>query len=357
MAENTVRSHFHEFSSIENLTGKFLKSLEKYGYLNTSVEWVAMEKIHGANFSFLTDGMEVHVAKRSSILGTESFYGSAVLAEKYKNDIVEIYRRIKEENPNATVVQIFGELFGGHYPGQKHASNLKPVQKGVYYKPEVDFLVFDIKMNTDLVESVDNEGTEKQAWYLSQNEVDKFLDGLTLKGIPVTAKGTIHEIVKLDPVFITTIPQLYGLPPLLDNMAEGYVFKANQRHPSRRSRPIIKSKNNVKFGEVRVKIPGEASNNNSTVNGWINDSLAYCTQNRFNNTISKIGPDSIIPKITGIYVADVVKDFAKDLELNDEDTAEFEKLIKKIRSGVQSYLIQNELIEKWLREYNMAIKE
>jgi hypothetical protein len=37
---------------------------------NKSLEFVAMEKIHGTNFSFVSDGNKVNCCRRSDILGS-----------------------------------------------------------------------------------------------------------------------------------------------------------------------------------------------------------------------------------------------------------------------------------------------
>lgn len=359
MQQSDIVSKFREFASIDNLTGKFAKQLKKLGYVNNLIEWVALEKIHGANLSFVTDGSSIFVAKRSGIISeSEKFHNSTTIMEKYKIDIFEVYRRVKENNPETKTIQVFGEVFGGYYPGFKHES--KPVQKGVYYKPEIDFLVFDIKMNTDIVAFLnktleDLDDTTEQtnettySWYLSQNEIDQYLKDLpNLRGIPVTAKGNFNDLIDMSPIFVTTIPTLFGLPSIDNNLAEGFVLKTNKRHPAHRSRPIIKNKNNNIFSEV-ARTRKLITSNDSEVDKYVDAAVAYCTQNRFNNTISKIGPNNKIEKISGIYVADVLKDFEKDLP--EDEAIEFKKLIKKVKECINSYLLSENNIELWLREY------
>jgi uncharacterized protein YlbG (UPF0298 family) len=370
MDQNGLITYFREFSSIESPSSKHIKQLEKYGYLNSSIEWIALEKIHGANFSFITDGIEIITAKRSGIISEkEKFFNSTAISKKYLDDILTLYHVIKKTNPETTTVQVFGEIFGGYYPG--FTNNMKPVQKGVYYRPEIDFLVFDIKMNTNIsapkiatqIHNNINDGKmidekmvdEKMidekfySWFLSQDEIDKYLKNLPLlRGIPVTARGKFDDIINMSPIFITKIPELYGLPLINNNMAEGYVFKTNNRHPCHRSRPIIKIKNNNVFGEV-VHMP-KVNIGSGVTNQYVENAISYCTKNRFNNTISKIGLENRIEKINGIYVADVVKDFEKDLP--DEELEEFKKSIKKVKEGINSYLLRHGHIESWLKEFH-----
>lgn len=44
------------------------------------------------------------------------------------------------------MVYVYGELFGGGYPDK--VSNYELVQTGVYYTPEIEYCVFDIKVDT-----------------------------------------------------------------------------------------------------------------------------------------------------------------------------------------------------------------
>jgi len=339
-----LNSHFSEFSSIENCKKKYINDLQKYGYIDSVNEWVAMEKIHGANFSFITDGIEIITARRSATLQSdEKFYGHQLIAEKYKSDVLQIHSKIKLDIPNITTIQIFGELFGGYYPGRKNI--MKPVQKEVLYNNEVDFLVFDIKANTRDLDKIDS-------FYLSQDEVDLYLANLLLlRGAPVLARGKFSDIIDMNPVFPTTVPLLYHLSPIEGNVAEGYVFKLNKRHSCQYTRPIIKHKNKT-FKEVSAFTPKILSDN-SLINQYIEKALAYCTQNRFNNTISKIGPDNRIEKIQGIFIADVITDMKKDLELDELE--EFHKIIKKIKEGLTYRLMHLDTINTWLTEYNNPI--
>lgn len=357
--EKDITQNFKEYSSIDGVTQKNIKKLEKYGHLNKNIEWIALEKIHGANLSFLTDGVTISTAKRSGIIDDkENFFNSTKITEKYQKDVLEIFHRIKASNniPNIVTVQLYGEVFGGSYIGFESSS--KPVQKGVYYKPEIDFLIFDIRINTsDIVPNFRENGKEVYwSWYLAQDEINKIVEGLNIKTIPIEKKGPFSEIVTMNPVFVTKIPSLYGLPVIENNMAEGYVFKTNENHVCHHTRPIIKTKNTKIFGEIDMCAEKMCTNLSDNL---ISNLIRYCTQNRFNNTISKIGRDSHIEKITGIYIADVVKDFEKDFndtidELNQEKTTDENRkaYIKKLKGFVHSYLMREGCIEMWLGELN-----
>ncbi len=341
---------FRKFSSIENCADRHILDLQKYGFINDQDEWVAMEKIHGANFSFLTDGNCIHTARRSAILtSNDNFFNHDLIAKKYESDVYQIYQKIKSDNPDTTTIQIFGEIFGGHYPGFK--SMRRPVQKEVLYKNEIDFLVFDIKINKNPENLSDTN--DIFFCFLSQDEIDTYLANLPLlRGVPVLGRGKFNNMISMNPEFPTTIPMMYCLPPIDNNIAEGFVIKLNKRHAGNIIRPIVKHKNK-KFTEskkVLKNLPIVTPNNK-----YVEKTLEYCTQNRFNNTISKIGPDNKIEKIQGIFIADAVTDMKKDL--NPAELEEFEKCVKKIKEYVSQYLFINKITNDWLEEYLSPITE
>lgn len=97
--------------------------------LDAIKKWVALEKIHGANFSFTvhasgSEGQEIsppRAAKRSGFLKTgENFYRlnkhPAILEEEGKKTR-RIFDSLRENDTyhysDACAVTVFGELFGG----------------------------------------------------------------------------------------------------------------------------------------------------------------------------------------------------------------------------------------------------
>jgi len=79
---------FTKYSSIENTYRK--KEIEKIyinGFADNKIKWIVTEKIHGANFSFISDGKKVIAAKRTSILNNNElskFYDADIMMEKYE---------------------------------------------------------------------------------------------------------------------------------------------------------------------------------------------------------------------------------------------------------------------------------
>lgn len=332
---------FSSYESIENLNEKLIKSFVNGG--KGDAEWVAMEKIHGSNLSFITNGKNIRVAKRGGILGeVENFFNAQELVKKYKNDLLEIFVRVQKLISKVTQVQIYGEMYGGYYPGQE--SKVKPVQRGISYRPEIDFISFDIKV-TSPDESV----------YLSNKEFETVFVGLKIDYVPVLARGKLSDLIKLSPVFPSTIPALFRLPDVADNMAEGYVFKLNKRVNATEERPIVKSKNG-KFDEVAASsMVAKLTTPTSYNSEFEPEILKYCTQNRFNNVLSKHGPETKEESLVGLFIQDMVTDFIK--EVPKEKMQEFRKNTRKLREHLAGHIKEHQLVSTWLAEYHNGKEE
>lgn len=86
--------NFKKYSSIDNvITRDFMERV--WAGMQTDLEWVVQEKVHGANTSFLCDGEEVRFAKRTSILSEDDkFYDFQSLLEAYKQRVMSLFKRI-----------------------------------------------------------------------------------------------------------------------------------------------------------------------------------------------------------------------------------------------------------------------
>ena len=85
--------------------------------LNSIKKWVAMEKVHGANFSFTTDGGgRVRVAKRGGYLKDgESFFGvhrQRGFLEGEMEKTRKVFAAVLESYGDMTDVTVYGELLG-----------------------------------------------------------------------------------------------------------------------------------------------------------------------------------------------------------------------------------------------------
>ena len=100
-------NNFKQYCSIENTDNqKKIYSIKKC-YSNEG--WIAIEKVHGSNFSFIYNGNVLNIAKRTDILNDQSnFFNCNQIKEKYQNDIIEIYKRIKLDIPNIKQIHVYG---------------------------------------------------------------------------------------------------------------------------------------------------------------------------------------------------------------------------------------------------------
>ena len=104
-----------------------------------------LEKVHGSNLSIHCDGKEVKFARRKDFIEEgENFYNHQTIKETLEEKMWALWNAWKDvKKPNSLV--IYGEIIGSGYPEMKSAH--KRIQKGVYYSPNIEFYVFDIKID------------------------------------------------------------------------------------------------------------------------------------------------------------------------------------------------------------------
>lgn len=192
--------------------------------------WVATEKIHGANFVIGVEGDAVGFGKRKAWLAEdEAFFGWQLLAK----DLGERVRVVAREVGAAQVV-CFGELFGGGYPHPDVTpiAGLSAVQTGIWYAPDLRWAMFDVLVAT----SDDDDGE-----LLAYAELEALAASAVLTTPPVIARGKYGDIERWPIVGPTELPGRFGLPPIADNVREGFVAKPDRRC-AYGERPIVKKK-------------------------------------------------------------------------------------------------------------------
>src|SRR5665647_1733372 len=126
---------FKKYNSIENTFDKeFMERIRTES--SDNLDFVVQEKVHGANFSFITEGENVHAGKRTGLIEeNEKFYDYEYLLERYKTKVISLFWAIKQKYPDTVTVTVYGEIFGGNYPHTdvKNDSKIICIQKGVYY--------------------------------------------------------------------------------------------------------------------------------------------------------------------------------------------------------------------------------
>jgi Rnl2 family RNA ligase len=203
--------------------------------------WVATEKIHGAQLVVACDGELVRFGKRKAWLdGDEPFFGWQLLRNQLEVAIAAMHAELARD----ATIYVYGELFGGGYPHPdvEALPGLRPVQTGIWYAPTLHFAAFDLLV----VEP------EQEALFLAHEQLERLAEQAGLLTAPVLGRGTRRELTELPVRYPSTVAGLLGLPPIADNVAEGYVLKPDAELPAR-TRPLVKHKipefDENRFGE------------------------------------------------------------------------------------------------------------
>jgi Rnl2 family RNA ligase len=330
---------FKKYSSIENTSQKdILEQIIIHGFQNDI--YVVQEKVHGANFSFYTDGKVVKIAKRTDFIqDDETFYNAKKVAEKYYSKIVLLFKKVKQKFPETATLLVYGELFGGNY---KH-SEVAPikdaiiVQKGIDYSPDNDFYAFDIKL----------DGTR----YLDVAIANALFEEMNFFYAKTLFEGTLTEALKYPNDFNSKIPDWLGLPTLEVNITEGVIIRPLQTKYFRNgSRVILKNKNEKWSEKSKIKKDRNAHKeitfSANSQNVW-EIVETYINSNRLYNVLGKEGEfrPNLMGKITGLLAQDVLTDFRKEhSKIFNALEKEEQKTITKQMNGKIIQLIKEEFM-------------
>lgn len=318
---------FQKYCSIENSYRDKEVQYIRDTIGDDSAEWVAQEKIHGCNFSATTDGDMIKWGSRTSYLGDgglSGFNNSVVATSKYAGNVMQLFSELKAMYPDLKHIQVLGELFGGIYPGLQLPHRYKAIQKGVHYTPDIEFMVFDIKLGLppllSTAEEIKSTDNTKYDNFMNPDDVIRHCRSAGLRALDVLHRGTLSEMLQLNASFQTTIPDLFGLPTLDGNAAEGYVIKPVISVATDRGRIILKHKNpkfaeNVSEKTVAVKTTtAEFTEEDEQI---FLEMQQYINHNRFNAVMSKLEDDkkSNEKAVLGLTVKDAMDDIMKDFSI------------------------------------------
>ncbi len=285
---------FVPFAKIAEKPGEWRLTEKERRALDRAI-WVVTEKIHGANFSFITDGQSVRCAKRKALLEPgESFFAHERLLKRLKDRIIDCHHEVIAREPEASCVhfvQIYGEIFGGSYPHPDvpAVSGVQPVQTGVWYSPDIEFCGFDVAF-------VDTDGVHR---YLNFTAAREVLEAAGVLAVELLATGLLTEALDYPVGFDSTIPEKLRLPPIQDNLAEGVVIKPLElimvQTRKGLARPLLKKKNaafaeDERFHQAKrwsAPDPGAATYALDVLEWHV---LAMLNENRLHSVRSKLGP-------------------------------------------------------------------
>lgn len=328
-------SEFIKYSSIENSYRQAF--LDKCALHVGDAIMVALEKIHGANFSWIVTDSDMRVASRNDLIGElETFYGHTRFYSRLKPIVRTLYLIIKDEFPELVQMNLFGEIFGGVYNGVT-AQSAKKVQSGTSYHPDNEFMAFDLRVTMKNGDSYYIPFLDMKELIDDANFISNALEN-PLRVAPVIAKGTLEELIKIDPLFYTTVPLAYGLntdhPKTNADYAEGFVIRGyNRDYYVGNERVILKQKNAL-YGEVEKEVKIKAAVNlTDEQQGLLDKVCSYITENRVRAVASKQTYDQkMFGKLQGDVVRDALEDFEKDNGFKPTEHAEWGVIAKRVGS-------------------------
>lgn len=298
---------FKTYNSIENAyQARVIEQIRIQG-LGDEV-FIVQEKVHGANFSFFTDGKEIKIAKRTDFIREdEKFYNAHHVLEQYREKVIDLFQKVKAIFPEIETVVIYGELFGGNFK-HKEVPPVKDaiaVQKGIQYAPFNEFYAFDIKLNGIA--------------YLDTDQANEIFEEAGFFCARIIFQGTLEEALRFPNAFDSKIPEWLGLPEIEDNVCEGTIIKTlKTRYFGNGARVILKNKNDKWIEKSKMvkkdrPIHQEVHFSVKAQNIW-EEIQQYATANRLHAVISKIGEfePKIMGKVIGLFARDILEDFERD---------------------------------------------
>lgn len=96
-------------------------------------------------------------------------------------------------------------------------------------------MAFDIKVTSP-----------KEIFWIEAMDIEKFLDSKIMH-VPIFAKGVFEELIQIETVFDSTIPELLGLQKIEKNIVEGLVLRPNKSVSNSFGERVILKKKNQEF--------------------------------------------------------------------------------------------------------------
>jgi ABC-type uncharacterized transport system ATPase subunit len=98
--------NFKKYESIANdNNSRTIDYYKEMGFANNDINWYATEKIHGANFSFISDGVTVQHAQRSGII-EGNFMNHLAFVDKLNDKVLALAKHLNQK------IQVVCEYYG-----------------------------------------------------------------------------------------------------------------------------------------------------------------------------------------------------------------------------------------------------
>ena len=296
-------AEFKPYHSIENSSReRSVYAIRRHGAVNQ--EWVVTEKIHGANYSFWTNGVDVKVARRRGwISDDEKFYAHSSVREKYEKHVLAMHNKFCKKGDILTVT---GELYGGTV-----------MQNSINYGGELNFAAFDIFVNN------------------KKRNYDVFKKWTEAMGIPrvpeLAILPSLDEALHYSPAVVSSLSEA-------EHLAEGIVIKpvAPYRLPAG-NYAILKIKNPEYSETATAEKPAKSKPAKSKQVSEENQSLlaaltAEITETRLTSVRSKTGEvtEANFKKIQGSFIQDAVNSYNSKSDEKAQDNRQWRLIRQKL---------------------------
>jgi Rnl2 family RNA ligase len=332
-----VEASYLKFPNV--LDQKWAESADDYGY--GKQPWVVLEKVHGANMCFMTDGVEVLHGSRNLVINDEKlprgFNGLRSVYSKYNEPTIKLYTELKKKYPDLNILYVFGELHGGFYTEdtiteEEHTH----LQTGVDYCPDNKYIAFDIQC-------VMKDGSVK--WEDYDMNTILLLESCGFWASQILAQGTLAEIKNYNIEFESTLPAYYGITQPWKkvstdtsarekNLSEGIVIKPVKTcFLPGGERLAIKIKNElVSAKKTKPRYIPDVSKFKDYVNELVENGIKHVNHDLVESEVMKIGgPEEVLKK-----------DFARWLRVDTWDT------LKRTHSDLMGNLTPDE--ERYIKK-------
>jgi len=247
---------------------KMSENVSKWDFLDKKkaqeATWIVTEKIHGANFCFICDG------------------NTKIASFNFKEFKKALFSQMQAKEEFKTL-HLYGELFGGLYEHEevRNLPQVKPIQKGIQYCPDLEFYAFDILLKSE----------DDSLRWVDYDEFCSNLSSLEFFHAKALFTGSLGECLEFNTRFQTTVPALLNLPDIDNNFAEGIVVKSSNNleviRKGKRTRAMVKIKTE-EFREMAKR--AESSKRKRTKADEAEEIfLSTMTKQRLINVLSKVG--------------------------------------------------------------------
>lgn len=303
-----MKEQFKKYESIANDNNtRTIEYYKEQGFTNPDILWYATEKIHGTNFSFISDGETVIHAQRGGII-EDNFMNCNAFVHKLDAKVEALARYIGQP------IQVVCEYYG------KGIINKGAIQ----YRndDEKDFIAYDILLLND----------NKFVSY--PNNMDLFYQ-FDIPNVAVLAEGTFEQLMEIHNVRKSYLAELNGV----DTYAEGMVLKPYDdiRLNTEAKERVVLKRVSEQFAENRPRKVEKAV-------GTIDDATIQLidsknTEIRLGKIAAKIG---ILPSEKNKFaqlIIELANDIQAEIQKESSNTVDVNIIKKQLTTMVKSYFV------------------